>query len=49
VDAVLKRHGKIVGESHSEVSADGKVTKLTGKGTSPDGKEYSLDAEYDKK
>jgi hypothetical protein len=48
VEAVLKKGGKEVGRSVSEVSADGKVTNLTSKGKNPDGKAYLTVAVYDK-
>jgi hypothetical protein len=48
VQAILKRGGKESGTSVSEVSADGKVTTLTSKGTNPDGKRYHNVAVYDK-
>jgi hypothetical protein len=48
VEAVLKKGEKEVGTSVSEVSKDGKVTKLKGKGRNPDGKEYHSDSVFDK-
>ena len=48
VTATLKRQGKPVGESESEVSADGKVTTVKGKGKNPDGKAYSQEGVYEK-
>jgi hypothetical protein len=49
VTATLKRQGKTVGKSESEVSADGKVTTVKSKGKNPDGKAYSSESVYEKK
>ena len=49
VTATLKRQGKTVGKSESEVSADGKVTTVKGKGKNPDGTAYSQESLYEKK
>lgn len=46
--AILKKGGKEVGTSTSEVSKDGKVTTLKGKGKMPDGKAYSSETVFDK-
>lgn len=46
--AILKKGGRQIGTSTGEVSADGKVTTVKGKGTSPDGKAYLTDGVYDK-
>jgi hypothetical protein len=47
-EAVLKKGGKEVGTSSVEVSKDGKVTTIIGKGKNPDGKEYASVSVYDK-
>jgi hypothetical protein len=46
--AILKKGGKEFGTSTSEVSKDGKVTTLKGKGTSPDGKPFSSETVFEK-
>jgi hypothetical protein len=47
-EAILKRGGKEMGKSSSEVSKDGKVSTIKGSGKTPDGKDYSIVAVYDK-
>ncbi|MGB8522033.1 MAG: hypothetical protein WCD43_03615 [Candidatus Acidiferrales bacterium] len=47
-EAILKRGGKEIGKSTSEVSRDGKVSTITGTGKTPDGKDYSTVTVYDK-
>lgn len=48
VEAVLKKGGKQIGTSVSEVSKDGKVTTIRGKGKNSDGKEYNSVSVYDR-
>jgi hypothetical protein len=47
-EAILKRGGKEMGKSSSEVSKDGKVSTIRGSGKTPDGKDYSTVSVYDK-
>ena len=46
--AVLKKGGKEVGTSTSEVSKDGKTTTIKAKGKMPDGKMFSTETVFDK-
>lgn len=48
VVSTLKKDGKEVGKSVSEVSKDGKVTTIKANGKNPDGKEYHTESVYDK-
>ena len=48
VESVLKKNGKQVGTSVSEVSADGKTTTIKAKGKNPDGSAYETESVYDK-
>jgi hypothetical protein len=48
VESILKKGGKEVGKSISEVSKDGKVTTITADGKNPDCKEYHSISVYDK-
>ncbi len=45
---VFSKGGKEIGNSTAEVSKDGKVTTITGSGTTADGKEYSTTSVFDK-
>jgi hypothetical protein len=47
-EAILKKGGKEIGKSSSEVSKDGKVSTIKGSGKTPDGKDYSAVSVYDK-
>ncbi|HMD09255.1 MAG TPA: hypothetical protein VKH63_17110 [Candidatus Acidoferrum sp.] len=47
-EATFKKGGKEVGKSVVEVSKDGTVTTVKGKGKTPDGKDYSSESVYDK-
>jgi hypothetical protein len=47
-EAILKRGGKEMGKSTSDVSKDGKVSTVKGSGKTPDGKDYSAVTVYDK-
>jgi hypothetical protein len=47
-EAILKKDGKEVGKSVTEVSKDGTITTVKGKGKTPDGKDYSNESIYDK-
>ena len=47
-EAILKKGGKEIGTSTSEVSRDGKVSTITGTGKTPSGKDYSSVIVYDK-
>jgi hypothetical protein len=47
-EATLKKDGKEVGKSVTEVSKDGTVSTVKSKGKTPDGKDYSTDSVYDK-
>jgi hypothetical protein len=47
-EAILKRGGKEIGKSSSDVSKDGKVSTVKGSGKTPDGKDYSTATVYDK-
>ncbi|HYK38518.1 MAG TPA: hypothetical protein VEU98_00755 [Candidatus Eremiobacteraceae bacterium] len=48
VESVLKKNGKQVGTSVSEVSADGKTTTIKAMGKNPDGSAYETESVYDK-
>ncbi len=48
VEGTLSKGGKEVGKVVAEVSKDGKVTTVKGKGKTADGKEYSTESFYDK-
>ncbi|HKN23564.1 MAG TPA: hypothetical protein VJX72_01860 [Candidatus Acidoferrum sp.] len=48
VEGTLSKGGKEVGKVVAEVSKDGKVTTVKGKGKTADGKEYSTESVYDK-
>ena len=48
VEGTLLKGGKEVGKVTAEVSKDGKVSTVKGKGKSADGKEYSTESVYDK-
>jgi hypothetical protein len=48
VEGTLRKGGKDVGKVVAEVSKDGKVATVKGKGKSADGKEYSTESVYDK-
>jgi hypothetical protein len=45
---VFSKGGKEIGKSTAEVSKDGKVTTVTGTGTTAAGKEYNTTSVYDK-
>lgn len=47
-DAILKKDGKEIGKSSSDVSKDGKVATTRGSGKTADGKDYSTVVVYDK-
>jgi len=47
-EATLKKGAVEVGRASAEVSSDGKVSTVKGKGKTPDGKAYSSDTVYDK-
>jgi hypothetical protein len=47
-EAILKKGGKEIGKSWSEVSKDGKTTTIKGSGKTADGKDYSTVGVYDK-
>src|ERR1700735_172892 len=47
-DGILKKDGKEIGKSASEVSKDGKVVTTRGSGKTADGKDYSTVVVYDK-
>jgi hypothetical protein len=46
--ATLKKGGKDIGTSSSEVSKDGKVTTVKGAGKTPDGKDFSTVSVFEK-
>lgn len=48
VESVLKKNGKQVGTSVSEVSADGKTTTIKAMGKNPDDSAYETESVYDK-
>jgi hypothetical protein len=48
VEGTLHKGGKDVGKVAVEVSKDGKVATVKGKGKNADGKEYSTESVYDK-
>lgn len=48
VEGTLSKGGKEVGKVVAEVSKDGKVTTVKGKGKTADGKEYSTESVYEK-
>jgi len=48
VEGTLHKGGKDVGKVVAEVSKDGKVATVRGKGKTADGKEYSTESVYDK-
>jgi hypothetical protein len=48
IEGTLKKGGKEVGKVTAEVSPDGKVSTVKGKGKTPDGKEYSTESIYEK-
>jgi len=48
VEGTLWKGGKQVGSVTAEVSKDGKVATVKGKGKTADGREYSSEAVYDK-
>jgi hypothetical protein len=48
VEGTLLKGGKEVGKVTAEVSKDGKVAIVKGKGKAADGKEYSTESVYDK-
>lgn len=47
-EAVLKKDGKEIGKSMSDVSKDGKVATTRGSGKTSDGKDYNTVVVYDK-
>jgi hypothetical protein len=48
IEGTLHKGGKDVGKVVAEVSKDGKVSTVKGKGKTADGKEYSTESVYDK-
>jgi hypothetical protein len=47
-EAILKKGGKEIGKSSSDVSKDGKLSTIKGSGKTPDGKDYNTVTVYDK-
>jgi hypothetical protein len=47
-EAILKKDGKEIGKSSSDVSKDGKVATTRGSGKTADGKDYNTVVVYDK-
>jgi hypothetical protein len=48
IEGTLAKGGKEVGKVVAEVSKDGKITTVKGKGKTVEGKEYSSESVYEK-